>query len=484
MIFELIAVRSRLNFLLGLFVFMLYSQLVVASERYSGSVVQVRVTTYSYSFESPWQKSSGEKFSGSAVLMDGGKLLTNAHVIENAIRLEVRHNNSGEWYRATVEHVSEAVDLALITVNDPEFYQEGISVELSTDIQPGSEVSVVGFPEGGDSVSITKGVLSRTEETQYSYSGMHHLTHQIDAAVNYGNSGGAVFHQDSLIGISFQSIDEAENTAYAIPTQVITQFLDDAGDGYIDGIPQLPFIYTNIVNENLKAYLTLDDSEGVYVTSVVGDEQRQCAMQGDVVVAVDGIPINSSGRINLDTLGAISIDYLATTKQLGDSVSLQLLRDGKTVVSKCELQMAWRHVWTTTSIRYNYRPEWIEVGGIIMISLSNELFFRLDEEELTLDSLGTKLRYELQQGKVDSPHQGILVINILDHDANQGYDFRWELLTGVNGVPVYNIKQLRDVVNGKSAAWVKLEFYGGDIAVFKQSELAGISAELNSEYGL
>jgi hypothetical protein len=130
------------------------------------------------------------------------------------------------------------------------------------------------------------------------------------------------------------------------------------------------------------------------------------------------------------------------------------------------------------AIRSNYRPEWIEVGGIIMISLSDELFSHLYEKELALNSLGVKLRHELQQGKVDSPHQGILVINILDHDENQGYDFRGELLTGVNGVLVYNIKQLRDVVNDKSAASAAICYalFGDGPDEYKQDMLKAIES--------
>jgi S1-C subfamily serine protease len=260
---------------------------VFADKEYLSSVAQVRVTPYSYSIGHPWHKGSAGKSFGSAVFIDSGLLLTNAHVIDSALRVELRRAGSDKWYRASIEHVSEASDLAMLRVADSEFYVGSQPARLSSGINFGAEVVVVGFPEGGDTVSITKGVLSRTEETHYAYSGINQLAYQIDAAINSGNSGGAVFSKGELVGISFQTLEEAENLGYAVPVSIIEQFIADAADGVIDGVPQLPFIYWAITNANMQAYLGLSARSGAYISETVGDSNASCVKKGDAIIAIN-----------------------------------------------------------------------------------------------------------------------------------------------------------------------------------------------------
>ena len=93
-----------------------------------------------------------------------------------------------------------------------------------------------GFPTGGTSLSITKGIVSRIEFVPYSFptSG---LRIQIDAAINPGNSGGPAVAGDKMIGLAFSHMVNAENIGYIIPNEEIELFLKDVADGQYDGKP-------------------------------------------------------------------------------------------------------------------------------------------------------------------------------------------------------------------------------------------------------
>lgn len=83
---------------------------------------------------------------------------------------------------------------------------------------------VVGFPQGGDNVCVTKGVVSRIDRQPYSHGKMSLLAVQVDAAINSGNSGGPAFDvRGRCIGIAFQSLkhEDAENIGYIIPVPVV-----------------------------------------------------------------------------------------------------------------------------------------------------------------------------------------------------------------------------------------------------------------------
>jgi S1-C subfamily serine protease len=456
----------------------------LADNRYLPSVAQVRVTSYSYSIGHPWQKGSGGKSFGSAVFIDSGRLLTNAHVIDSALRVELRRAGSDTWYRASIEHVSEASDLAMLKVADSEFYVGSQPAGLSSEINFGAEVVVVGFPEGGDTVSITKGVLSRTEETHYAYSGTKQLAYQIDAAINSGNSGGAVFSKGELVGISFQTLKDAENLGYAIPVSVIEQFVADAADGVIDGVPQLPFIYRAMTNANMHAYLGLSEKSGAYISETVGDSNTSCAKKGDAIIAINEKQVSAHGNVELPEVGAVSIDYIASTQQVGDSVELVLVRDGKELSVQCNLKYNWSNLWGAAGINYQYLPKWMEVGGLILVDMSEEVFMRSEEYKIEFDKVAAAYRNGLQKGTLDQPEHAIFVSNVLDHDANQGYDVTYSLLKSVNGEKAGNIESINEIIADNPSPWLILEFYGGDLAVFKQSELEQITQDLSAEYGI
>jgi len=98
------------------------------------------------------------------------------------------------------------------------------------------DVLVFGFPEGGESISVTKGIISRIEVTRYTHSLLDMLALQIDAAINSGNSGGPIIKNGKIVGVAMQSMKDAENIGYVIPTPIIDHFLKDLDDGRHDGI--------------------------------------------------------------------------------------------------------------------------------------------------------------------------------------------------------------------------------------------------------
>jgi S1-C subfamily serine protease len=464
-------------------VFLMLAVSAKANDEYFPSVAQVRVSNYSYSIDHPWQKGSGGKSYGSAVIIEEDRLLTNAHVIDSSTRVEVRRAGDDRWYRATVEHVSEASDLAMLKVTDDAFFKGAKAALLSSEIQYGSDVVVVGFPIGGSTVSVAKGVLSRAEEVDYAYSYIYQPAYQIDAAVNSGNSGGAVFSEGKLIGLSFQASDEAENIGYAIPETVIEQFLKDSEDGVIHGVPQMPFLYLSILNNKMAEYLSVPEGIGVYVSEVVGREEYQCAKTGDVIVSVENMSVSSSGMVDSSKNDSISIDRVAARGQLGDRLSLGLIREGEPLSVECHLKFSWNNIWGSGGIQYDYRPVWMEIGGLVLVDMAEEVFMYLEQNEIEVHEKSVELRYGLQQGSVEDPIGGVYVANVLDHEINDGYDLNNLLLKTVNGEMVASVDAVNRIVSSSDEPWIVLEFYDGSIAVFERSKLASVNLELAAEYG-
>jgi S1-C subfamily serine protease len=472
--------RNRL--LVGL-CFIVVSSQVNAGEDLLRSVAQVRVTRYEVEFENPWQKGSGGQYSGSAVLIDDDRLITNAHLVSQALRIDVRRGDSNRWYKAVIEHVSDASDLAILVVKDKSFYKGGKPVAFGKAISIGSGVIVVGFPIGGDSVSITEGILSRAEGTTYAHSGINNLTYQLDAAINSGNSGGAVLHRGKLVGISTQVIDEAENIGYAIPIPVINQFIVDVKDGNVDGVPILPFYTQTVFNATQRDYYGIGDRNGLRLTQSAGPEDTRCLADDDIILSVEGFPVGPDGLIQLDKSVSVSIDYLASSKQVGDSLDFELVAKNKNRTVSCELNWAWHDVFAVTPVTYNYRPVWAQIGGIVLVELTDEVFEFLHTNEIALLEGVTDTQAQLQQGTPQDPSRYLFVVNVLQHDLNEGYDVTGLLLNTVNGLALRNIKHLQQLLDANSLPWVELGFNNGASVVFRAADLPALNEQLAQEYG-
>ena len=180
-----------------------------------------------------------DRTSGSGVVVaapvpGGVGILTNAHVVADQTFVQVRRHGSSVKHRARVHAVGHACDLAVLAVDDPSFWAEGSASEhppaplwLGETPHLQDQVTVVGFPQGGDNLSITSGVVSRIELTNYAHGAAQLLAIQLDAAINPGNSGGPALGADgAVVGLAFQNLANADNIGYVIPTPIIRRFLE------------------------------------------------------------------------------------------------------------------------------------------------------------------------------------------------------------------------------------------------------------------
>ena len=246
------------------------------------SVLLVECTAASPSFISPWRYRDQQGSVGSAFAVEGRRILTNAHVVRDAVRLRVQRFGSAEKFPARIVAVSLECDLALIEIIDETvdphtgrhltspplgassrsevFWRDLPCLEWAESSVPElyDTVSVIGFPAGGQTICVTKGVVSRIDTQTYNrYSASALLIAQIDAAINPGNSGGpAIDDLGKVAGVAFlkrTSID-TDNVGYIIPALVAKNFLRnlEINGGRFGGLPELGFEYQSLDNLSLR----------------------------------------------------------------------------------------------------------------------------------------------------------------------------------------------------------------------------------------
>src|SRR5206468_2924940 len=185
----------------------------------ANSVVKVFSTVRYPDFYKPWTKEAPVEISGSGVIIEGKRILSNAHVVLYASQVQVQANQAGDKLSATVEAVAPGIDLAVLKLDDESFFDSHPPLpRASTLPEIKDTVMAYGYPEGGSSLSITKGIVSRVEFAAYNYP-VSGLRIQIDAAINPGNSGGPAVASDKMIGLAFSHLGGADNIGYIIPCE-------------------------------------------------------------------------------------------------------------------------------------------------------------------------------------------------------------------------------------------------------------------------
>src|SRR6202045_4666059 len=294
------------------------------------SVVKVFATMrYPDPFK-PWTKQAPSEVTASGVVIEGKRILTNAHVVLYATQAQIQANAAGDKLPGTVLAVAPGIDLAVLQLDDPSFFDTHPPVARASKLpQIKDPVLAYGFPTGGASLSITKGIVSRIEFATYNYP-VSGLRIQIDAAINPGNSGGPAIAGDKMIGLAFSHLDQAQNIGYIIPNEEIDLFLKDIADGHYDGKPGMLDELQTLENPALRTFLKVDKSvEGIVVHRPDLTNSASPLKEWDVITRIAGTPIDDQEMIKLGADKRVNFQYLIQKVAKNDKVDLTIVRANK-----------------------------------------------------------------------------------------------------------------------------------------------------------
>lgn len=398
------------------------------------AVVKVFVTVNHMDYFRPWQSEGTQPLSGSGCILEGNRIMTNAHVVDDATFIQVRKESDPRKFTAKVEAVGHDCDLAILSVSDPEFFVGTTAVEIGTLPSLQDTVSVIGFPEGGDKISITEGVVSRIEIVPYSQSSKKLLAVQIDAAINPGNSGGPVFQDGKLVGIAMQGITMSQNIGYMIPTPILNHFLDDLKDKRYDGFPTLGIDPRETENKTLREYYKVPDAEGgVLVTRTLPfSPAHNVIHEGDVIVAVEDTPIGVDGTFEFRPHERLTLSHLISSKHVGDIIMVKLIRDGQVRTEKIKLTPFTNLVPYPNSFQ---KPPYYIYGGLVFSVLSADLLKSWGQNWWERAPIGF-LNYLLGSGSLNSKEKKeiVVLLDVLPDDINVGYfEHNHVIIERVNG---------------------------------------------------
>lgn len=432
-------------------------------------VVRIFANTQEPDYDCPWQTHAPESSSGSGVVVDPGRILTGAHVVANATFLQVQKLGNPDKAVARVRSICHDADLALLET-DPAF-TEGLAQVPVGDLPDFKDrVSVVGFPIGGEEVSVTEGVVSRVEVQTYDHSQRRLLAITIDAAINSGNSGGPVFDDTGRIcGIAFQKLGDADGIGEMVPGTLIEQFLHQAEAARVVEVPDLGIRDQALESPSLRRFLGLgDDLSGVLVRHVVwGSSAWGVIEPGDVLLGIDGYAIANNGTTRYHDRYRTQYRVFLGDRAIGDEVPVKLLRQGKILERTLTLKPA---SFLVPRARYDVEPSWMVWGGLVFQRLTRD-FLATWEDWDNRAPTGLVVHYESGLPTAERP-EIVLLSRVLADELTMGMDLaECEVVERVGDERVQSmahLARLLDHAKGdveiQTASGVRLVLEAGEVA--------------------
>lgn len=393
----------------------------------------------------PWTRGTPQQVTGSGVVIEGKRILTNAHMVGYASQVQVQAGEDGDKIGATVVAVARGMDLAVLKLDDESFFDKHPPVPRASVLPDVREaVFAYGYPMGGSALSITKGIVSRVEFVPYGY-GNAGLRVQIDAPINPGNSGGPVIAGDKMVGLAFSMAANAQNIGYVIPNEEVDLFLHDIADGHYDGKPLLLDDVQTLENPVLRQYLKLDKSvAGAVVHRPYRSDAAYPLKEWDVITQVGDYPVDDQGMVKLGPNLRVRFQYRVQQVAKDGKVPLTIVRAGKTM--HVQVPVSGPRPLLIPDLNGGY-PSYFVYGPIVFSRASAEYVSLIGSNAALLNAFSFNASpLVTQRGDEPSAQREELVVvssPFFPHKLVSGYGNRiGAVVESVNGVPVRSLRHL------------------------------------------
>lgn len=432
---------------------------VASTPKEWAGIVNIEVSFLFPDYREPWNAGQTSGGTGTGFLIGKNRFLTNAHVVSNGTRIVIRTTDDPKPHPARIVHIAHDCDLAVIEAEDGTPFEKMQPMTFGGIPRLNTEVIAIGYPIGGDRMSVTRGVVSRIDFRTYSHSGVDsHLCIQVDAAINPGNSGGPVVQEGKVVGVAFQGLSgrAAQNVGYMIPVPVITRFLKDIEDGRYDHYVDLAVSDFPVENAAQRQALGLkDDGVGVLIGDAEpGGSLGSIVKTGDVLLAIDGNPVLNNGLVRLGG-DLVNMNEIAERKFAGDEIKVTLLRDGKKQDATAKLKRFDPYV--KLGAQYDQRPRYLVYAGLVFQPLDQNL---VEAHQITDPSVSYVFqRYLTDKLYVDRPDPVVLTTILPDEVNTWLSPYAQSLVDEINGVPIKTLADVKTALAKSDKPFIEIRLH-------------------------
>ncbi|MDJ0848336.1 MAG: trypsin-like peptidase domain-containing protein [Myxococcota bacterium] len=430
---------------------------------YQDQVVDLLVTSQRFDERRPWAKRPPRSRMGSALVVEGNRLLTEAEMIRDATLIQVEKHANARRVPARVVHVDHDVDLALLAVDEPGFFDDLEPARVAEAMPTEGVVYSVRWRNRQLEVSGSR--VARIEVRKNPYGSIQHTFLLLATDLSGGGWAEPVFRDGSFIGLT-----TAQEGQYAtvIPAEIVAGYLARLQQDEYRGFPSLNPAWQLNLDRALANFLGLEgEPRGVVLRDVpYGSTGCDELRPRDVLLGLAGHDIDALGNYRHPRYGKQRfLHILIEDVQAGDRVPARVLRDGQVLDIEIE---ARRYPDSSRLIpwhRNDTPPPYVVAGGLVFRELDGS-YLRSWGEGWHHDAPPNLVyRYELEK-ETQTPERRriVLLSEVLPSSYNVGYHDLGNLaLEEINGRPVDSIAGVEEAFRHPENGLHRIRFHPADL---------------------
>ncbi len=445
------------------------------------AVVTVEITRKQYDYHQPWSRRV-DQIQKMGTIINGREILTTADQLSNRTLIRLQKGR-GRWFQGHVNWIDYHANLATIVPNEEKFWEGTEGVELAKVAPRRGTCQVVRWRNGilefrnvdVNRLSVKKGKLTFVDLLQL----------ELDSEMQGIGWAEAVVQDDKLVGLAAAKDDQ---TITAVPCSFINGCLADRKKEPYQGLGYFSFVWQTAENPDTLAYLGQEgEPRGVIVIEVQTNKVSSLIQRNDVILEIDGFPIDVQGDYKDPDYGNLLLENLASrTKRAGETVSIKLMRDRKEMKIDYMLPKAEYNVELVPLAVPDQEPEYLLMGGLLFQPLTVPYLqsWGADWNRKAPFRLAYATR---EQASAEKPSYVVLSVVLPDPSNIGNQDARYLIVDKMNGKEIRTLQDLLAAKETPNDGFHLLEFREGDSLqrmVLDAAETEAATDRILQRYGI
>jgi hypothetical protein len=435
----------------------------VARSGTDAQVVSLRVTHQSFNEHRPWTKGTPNTRIGSAVVLRDSQLLTESKLVRDAILIQVQKNGSATRVPARVVHVDGDIDLALLEVDEPGFFDDLEPARFAKSAPGDGIVSLARWQS--QQYETSESQIAGINVRESPYGSITHAFLALNTDLSNGGWAEPVFSDGTLVGLSV--LQEGQR-ATVIPVEILSAYVRGARSAGDPGFASFRPYWQFGQDPALAAYLGLTGKpRGVVVRWIPWGSTGCDALEPwDLILGVEGLALDAMGNFEHPHYGQLAFQHiLVDGHRPGDRARFQLLRDGETLEVDVELRRNPGADWLIPDRRDQSPPPYLVAGGLVVRELDGNYLRSWGNEWRRKAPANLVQRYDRARESQTAERRRILLLSqVLPDPYNLGHHELANLaLAEINGRSVDSVADADEAFRHPVGGFHRLKFYRDDL---------------------
>jgi hypothetical protein len=420
-------------------------------DRFQTSLVEVEISRKTFNYRMPWI-TGRKQTKKNGVVLPGRRILTTADDVSGSVLVRVQKGGESKKYDAALAWVDYYANLAVIEVEDDDFWKGLESVKLSKVVPQSGNLFILRW--SGGRLEAREAEIERlfVGKSQTSY--VEHLQLEVTSEIDAAGWAEVVVQQDQVVGLTASANGKSLKI---LPSVVIRQVLEARESSESSSLGYFDFIWQPGTNPALLKSLGLENvDEGIVVTRVgLKGLAPHILKAGDVILKIDGFPIDVEGKYLDPEYGRLPFDRLSTRDALaGQSLPVVVWRDGQELQLDYPLPQANFASDLVPDAEFDQAPEYLIAGGLVFQPLTGPLLASFGKNSPFL------MRYYDYQRPVEDRDSLVVLSGVMPDPYNRGYeDTRHMIIDSINDHAISTVSDVATALDAAKDGYHIIKFF-------------------------